>query len=867
MSCCTCCCFYPKYKRKVDSIYPRSYEGNLIKNEIDKLQYYSCQHPEKLSKIGDYLYQNLKWGLNGRYRNKNYVRNTIEAVDKILIVIGCEYLNFYANSYLKMIQKLLEQIDLDYQKMATNSFKKFCEKESNQTTNYNRNYDQFVCQFSAMCYNNHKEAPIRSEIRISGLQGIGAMVKKLQPDESLQATYLWDNMDKIVSSLLFIMQESFNERSSVGNYLTQNIIRQPLTGSVSQLTQPEGDLVSKLGAINDDATITINNESSMVAPSNNTLQMDRIKLQVNNTDDENIEMRLLSSENLDTGTSLTASPPPIYETDFISTRPQQDPSYEAKQLLKEISSKADYITITRIVRPLLTYLDTNNAWQQLDFIECVFKTVMYNVKQQHAIIIKELIKHLDSHRNSEATMKRFIIKAISICIQISALNSVGTTANIIDIFTNLLKHLNFSLEKSFNSLSEVNNREEEIKFQNEILATMVEFTSQLPDYAKNDVITFITRQMTSHQYTYNELQQQQQEQQQQDRRVANLKEQLNEQMRGKYLDALYEICSNYKPMQVFGAFTNVVFLEDILRLTLMFDPASRRKSCEILHYLLDKHSVLNRIKQFQKRIGGGIMFDLFDYDLKPSKEDIHFMKKNGKLFLSHLNESLFIRSNSKQNFENIFITMLLFLMGINDKEFLIDLIAFGLHIQYLTLVNYKELSFSLKCEIMSFLTAYFDLIARLNVNFNGLNQYINKIIGIRKSQYYYKYLMASYVYQMAGGNKSASLNSLNKLNETSNENDFNSEFDDIAKEYIDLNKDLQEKQQMQDKNDDENTSLSSKNTTESVNDDESVKSKIKMKSKTSWLFDKQVIIELLLKSGKSNFYSKGGTLSTFFFFF
>ena len=259
MSCCTCCCFYPKYKRKVDNIYPRSPEGNLVKNEIDKLQYYSCQHPEKLSKIGDYLYQNLKWGLNGRYKNRNYVNNTMEAVDKILVVIGSEYINFYATSYLKMIQKLLEQTELDYQRVATNSFKKFCEKESSkESTNYNRNYDQFVCQFSAMCYNNHKDETVRSETRISGLQGIGAMVKKVEPDESLQATYLWDNMDKIISALLFIMQESFNKSKSTA-LINQTLIKKNLhtsmaSGSVSQLTQPEGDYFSKLGAINNEST-------------------------------------------------------------------------------------------------------------------------------------------------------------------------------------------------------------------------------------------------------------------------------------------------------------------------------------------------------------------------------------------------------------------------------------------------------------------------------------------------------------------------------------------------------------------------------------------------------------------------------------
>ena len=111
-SCCCAyayCCFYPKYKRKVDHIYPRNLDAPLVKPEVDKLQYYVQIHPEKLSKIADYLYLNLKWGLNGTYRNRNYVKNTIEAADKILLAITPQNLNYYATSYLKIIQKLLEQ--------------------------------------------------------------------------------------------------------------------------------------------------------------------------------------------------------------------------------------------------------------------------------------------------------------------------------------------------------------------------------------------------------------------------------------------------------------------------------------------------------------------------------------------------------------------------------------------------------------------------------------------------------------------------------------------------------------------------------------------------------------------------------------
>ncbi len=229
MSCCACCCFYPKYKRKVDNIYPRPYDAPLIKIELEKLTYYVKQHPEKLSKVGDYLYQHLKWGLQGSYKSRNYVKNTIEAVDKILLVITPQNLNYYAANYFKIIQKLLEQGAnqmsgtsdgvntnfnseyLEYQKLAASLFRKFCDKEAcNQSAaNYNLNYDSFVCQFSSMCYNNNRDENTRAEIRSSGLQCLATMVKRLVPEESLSASFIWENMDKILPALLFIMQESY----------------------------------------------------------------------------------------------------------------------------------------------------------------------------------------------------------------------------------------------------------------------------------------------------------------------------------------------------------------------------------------------------------------------------------------------------------------------------------------------------------------------------------------------------------------------------------------------------------------------------------------------------------------------------------
>jgi hypothetical protein len=126
---------------------------------------------------------------------------------------------------------------LEYQKMAASLFQKFCDKEASNlssTVNYQLNFDQFVCQFSAMCYNTNKEERVRAEVRSSGLQCLATMVKRLVPDDNLRAGYIWDNMDKIVPALLFIMHESF-------------LAQHPILARLPQLSENERDKLIESG--------------------------------------------------------------------------------------------------------------------------------------------------------------------------------------------------------------------------------------------------------------------------------------------------------------------------------------------------------------------------------------------------------------------------------------------------------------------------------------------------------------------------------------------------------------------------------------------------------------------------------------------
>lgn len=56
--CCGCCsALRPRYKRLVDNIFPALPQDGLVKSNMEKLTYYSLSSPEKLDRIGEYLFQ------------------------------------------------------------------------------------------------------------------------------------------------------------------------------------------------------------------------------------------------------------------------------------------------------------------------------------------------------------------------------------------------------------------------------------------------------------------------------------------------------------------------------------------------------------------------------------------------------------------------------------------------------------------------------------------------------------------------------------------------------------------------------------------------------------------------------------------
>ncbi|XP_069676587.1 protein EFR3 homolog cmp44E isoform X1 [Periplaneta americana] len=204
--CCGCCsALRPRYKRLVDNIFPVNPQDGLVKNNMEKLTFYSLSSPEKLDRIGEYLFQRASRDI---YRRRNgFVVIAMEAMDQLLVACHAQTLNLFVESFLKMVQKLLESTDPQLQILATQSFVRFANIEED-TPSYHRRYDFFVSKFSSMCHSNHNEPDLRDKIRLAGIKGLQGVVRKTVCDDLVENIWEAVHMDKIVPSLLYNMQNS-----------------------------------------------------------------------------------------------------------------------------------------------------------------------------------------------------------------------------------------------------------------------------------------------------------------------------------------------------------------------------------------------------------------------------------------------------------------------------------------------------------------------------------------------------------------------------------------------------------------------------------------------------------------------------------
>ena len=201
-----CSCFgqlRPKYKRKVDQIFPRDARDGLVKSNMDKLIFYALSSPEKLDRIGAYLARKLESHIY--WKRYEFVLITMEAMEQLLSACHAPDINLFVASFLKMVQALLESSETVLQIRGSDSFVIFANIEED-TPSYHRQYDFFVSKFSEMCYRDGASTEENSTIKMAGLRGLQGIFRKTVSDD-LQVN-IWDKvfMGKIIPSLLHVLE-------------------------------------------------------------------------------------------------------------------------------------------------------------------------------------------------------------------------------------------------------------------------------------------------------------------------------------------------------------------------------------------------------------------------------------------------------------------------------------------------------------------------------------------------------------------------------------------------------------------------------------------------------------------------------------
>lgn len=187
--------------------------------------------------------------------------------------------------------------------------------------------------------------------------------------------------------------------------------------------------------------------------------------------------------------SIAAS---IAETPLISPTfgDKSAPAMIAEDCLKELMRRATFGHIKSVIRPVLKHLDSHDLWKlesKCDqFSIKVFKIIMFSIQTQHSYaVIQIIMDHLDDTIRSDGTskdqhIKIGIVSVLSSIIAIAASESIGPS--VLEIINSLLEHLRTSLNT---------HGKKELDFQEAIMDTLAEFTNNLPDYQKTEILFFI----------------------------------------------------------------------------------------------------------------------------------------------------------------------------------------------------------------------------------------------------------------------------------------------------------------------------------------------------------------------------------------
>lgn len=390
-------------------------------------------------------------------------------------------------------------------------------------------------------------------------------------------------------------------------------------------------------------------------------------------------------------------------TEVESPREEDDPSHLAEVVFRDLICRASYGNIKSVLSPVLVHLDNHELWVQTDFAIKVFKIIMFSVQSQYGyLVVQMLLSQIDKHTKSDPRIKTSIVTVLYEAVLISAGNSTGPS--VLEVFNNLLRHLRISIDRKSVDL---NQRNEEIKFEDVIVNTIGEFANNLPDYQKIEIMMFIMGKFP--QFTNED-------------EIGKLDKQLSVNL----LRTLLKVATKYKTVSLSQAFPPE-FLHPLLRISLVEDPGMRIIVQEILHTLLDRHGNAHKLRQIS------LPSDIASLDLTVkinSRQDLLFMKKSGMQLYWHILENLQLESNRVDNFEAIYCTMCLLCLEVGQDEVIIELLRLALDIQQMAM-NSSALPLTHICAIHSLVAAFLNMLAQIT-NVTTLYHYVLKVLQSRQ---------------------------------------------------------------------------------------------------------------------------------------
>ncbi|XP_075585439.1 protein EFR3 homolog stmA isoform X1 [Dermatophagoides farinae] len=405
------------------------------------------------------------------------------------------------------------------------------------------------------------------------------------------------------------------------------------------------------------------------------------------------------------------------ENDLESSMPND----VATECLRELINRASFGHLHNILKPIITHFDLHRFWEMAadqtgdNFAIETFKIIMYSIQSKPAVI-QILMNHLDcvakGRRELENCASENKIKVqtgiVNVLNEIIAIPADTIGPFVLGMINSLLQHLHDSINNIQTQFVE-----EEKQFQEAVINTLGEFTTNLPDYQKIETMIFIIDKAPP----------------------ALCTSATEQQLQNIILKSLLKVTTKYKPVSMIQTFPSTL-LNQLLTRALSPDPKTRLTVQKIFHQLLDRHKNLPRlIKPVTVVPPETLTIE------KADRYDINFMRKHGHDILVHIYRNIQIESNTKENFDSIFTTMSLICVEMNSDEVLIDLLRLTFALQDMAISRNFNLSDSHRCYIHSIVAGFLHLFSHLKA-IPAICTHVEQVIKTRVDQA--KYLLPEY---------------------------------------------------------------------------------------------------------------------------